>query len=94
MDLSVTYQNATNQAEAFEIAKQEITAEYIAKYKVNPVIEYKTDEAIIEAIGKGFTLTLVFTQERCEVSIKLSLLLRALKGKILDGVQRKLERHV
>lgn len=94
MDLSVAYQKASNSDEAFIIAEKEITPEYIAKFKVSPTIEYNKEERVIEAVGRGFTLTLVFTETECEVSIKLSFLLKALKGKVLDGVQRKLEKHV
>jgi hypothetical protein len=94
MELSVSYNKAGSKQEAFDLAKVQITPEYIAKYKVNPEITYDDSGCSMQAVGKGFTLKLIFTDSECEVHLKLSLILRALKGKILDGIERKLERHI
>jgi len=94
MDLSVSYKVASNAQEAFELAKEQITPEYVQKFKVNPTIEYNKDSLEMVATGKGFTLKLIFTDSECQVHLKLSLILRALKGKVLEGIERKLDRHV
>ncbi len=94
MDLSVSYNAASNSGEAFDLAKVQITPEYVAKFKVHPEIVYDKDALEMVATGKGFTLKLIFTDSECQVHLKLSLILRALKGKILDGIERKLERHI
>ncbi|OUR97235.1 hypothetical protein A9Q84_12985 [Halobacteriovorax marinus] len=94
MDLSVNYNIAKTRDEAFALAKSEITPEYVAKFNVKADISYDEAKGIMEAKGKGFTLTLDFDDSKCEVSLKLSFLLRALKGKILGKIENKLQKHV
>ena len=48
----------------------------------------------MKATGKGFTLDLQFEDNRCDVSLKLSLVLRPLKKKILATIEKKLEKNV
>ena len=94
MDLLVNYNSCKTKEEAFAAAKAEIIPEYIAKWKVSAEISYDHDSGIIEADGKGFTLTIAFGASSADVSIKLSFLLKALKGKILETVERKLNKHL
>ena len=93
MDLSIAYNKATSMTEAFDLAKEQITPEYVAKFKVKSEISYERDNGKMIATGKGFTLTLNFSESECEVSLKLSLLLKPLRGKILEAVERKLQKH-
>ena len=94
MDLSVNYNKATSKAEAYELAKAQITPEYVAKFNVKADIAYNEAGHSMTATGKGFTLELQFKEDRCEVSIKLSLLLKALKKKVLGTIEKKLEKNV
>lgn len=93
MDLSIAYNKATSMTEAFDLAKVEITPEYVAKFKVKSELSYDRDNGDMIATGKGFTLTLKFKESECDVSIKLSFLLKPLRGKILEAVERKLQKH-
>jgi hypothetical protein len=94
MDLSVSYNVATNQDEAFTIAKAQITPEYVDKFNVKAEINYDESAGKMEATGKGFTLTLNFDDSKCEVKLKLSILLKPLRKKILGTIERKLQKHV
>ena len=94
MDLSVSYKNASNQADAFAIAKAQITPEYVDKFNIKAEINYNEATGVMEATGKGFTLTLEFDDSKCDVNLKLSMLLRPLKKKILDKIEKKLIKHV
>jgi hypothetical protein len=94
MDLSVTYKVATNQEEAFGLAKAQITPEYVEKFNVKTDISYDEGAGNMVATGKGFTLTLSFDDNKCDVTLKLSMLLRPLKKKILETIERKLNKHV
>ena len=94
MDLSVSYNVSSNQEEAFAIAKEQITPEYVDKFNVKAEINYDESAGKMEATGKGFTLTLEFDESKCDVNLKLSLLLRPLKKKILGTIERKLQKHV
>ena len=92
MDLSVPYSKSSNAKEAYDSAVAQITPEYIAKFKIKADIHY-SDGQSISATGKGFTLTLYFNESETNVEIKLSLILRAFKGNVLDAVEKKLKQH-
>ena len=94
MDLKVPFSQASDSTDAYKRACQQITPEYIEKFKVKADISYDESAKKIEANGKGFTLTLNFTNSETQVSIKLSLMLRAFKGTVLETVERKLKKHV
>lgn len=94
MDLKVNYQVAKNKLEAFDLARAQITPEYVAKFNVPCDIEYKPDSGLISAKGKGFTLNLQFDDSSCQVSLDLSFLLKPLKGKILETIENKIKKTV
>ncbi|PIK15516.1 polyhydroxyalkanoic acid system family protein [Halobacteriovorax sp. JY17] len=94
MDLSVNYNKATSKTEAYELAKAQITPEYVDKFNVKAEIEYNEAAHSMKATGKGFTLDLQFEEDRCDVSLKLSLILKPLKKKILGTIEKKLEKNV
>tara|TARA_R110000868_G_scaffold75979_1_gene218889 strand:- start:2598 stop:2882 length:285 start_codon:yes stop_codon:yes gene_type:complete len=94
MDVKVPYTNATNADEAFAIAKNQITGDYVDKFKVKTELSYDESAKKIIATGKGFTLTLAFGPSDCEVSLDLGFLYKPLKGKILETVQHKIKKHV
>lgn len=93
MDLKVAYNHTSNKEEAYQTAREQITPEYIAKWNMKADICYNEPNSII-ADGKGFTLTLKFTDSAVEVDCKLSFLLKAFKGKVLETVERKLQKHI
>lgn len=94
MDLSVKYQQSSGAQDAFEKAKSLITPEYIAKYGVSPDITFDESTPSITATGTGFTMKLIFVEGECQVELKLNFLLKAFRGKILEGVERKLSKHL
>ncbi len=93
MDLKVSYNQTSNKAEAYQAARNQITPEYIAKWNMKADISYNEPDSIV-AEGKGFTLSLNFTDSAVEVTCKLSLMLKPFKGKVLDTVENKLKKHV
>ncbi|MAF79085.1 MAG: hypothetical protein CME63_11735 [Halobacteriovoraceae bacterium] len=93
MDLKVSYNHTSNQTEAYKAACEQITPDYIAKWNMKADISYNEPKSIV-AEGKGFTLTLNFTDSAVEVACKLSLMLKPFKGKVLDTVENKLKKHV
>lgn len=94
MDLKVNYKVANDKNEAYQLALKEITPEYVAKFNIPCEISNDESKNIIEATGKGFTLSILFTDSSAEVSLKLSLMLKPFKGKVLEKIQGKLERTV
>ena len=94
MDATVNYNQAKDKEDAFARAKARITPEYVAKFQVRAEIDYNENNGIMTAKGKGFTLTLDFGPSSVGVKLDVSLLLRPLKGKIVDKIKRELERNV
>ncbi|MDC1175076.1 polyhydroxyalkanoic acid system family protein [Bacteriovoracaceae bacterium] len=94
MDLRISYYIAKSQSEAYELAKAQITPEYVEKFKVKADINYNPSAGLIEAKGKGFTLSLKFDETKVVVNLDLSFMLKPFKSTILDTVERKLKKTV
>jgi hypothetical protein len=94
MSLKVNYEKVTSKSEAYTAVKGHITPELIEKFKVKAKVDYQESKSKIVAIGKGFELNISLLDDCAEATIKLSLLLRPLKGKILDGIEKQLKRVV
>ncbi|MCP4912993.1 MAG: hypothetical protein GY909_07730 [Oligoflexia bacterium] len=94
MDLRVSYYKAQTMEEAYNLAKAEITPEYVEKFKVKADISYNPGSGLMTAKGKGFTLTLKFDDTKVVVDLELSFMLKAFKGTILDTIERKLKKTV
>lgn len=92
MDLTLKYNNVTTKEEAYQAVKNAITPELLAKWQVKVDLEYGSDN--IEAKGKGFTLRVDFKEEACEIILDVSILLKPLKNKILEGVEKQFKRVV
>jgi hypothetical protein len=88
----MNYQQVKDKEEAYGKIKEAITPELLAKYKVKPSFEYLEDKII--ASGKGFTLTMNFYADHLNYDLKLSLLLKPLKGKITESIDRKIQRII
>jgi len=94
MDVKVNYQKAKDAAEAFSLAREQITGDYVDKFKVKTELNYDEAGKKIIATGKGFTLTLAFGPSACEVTLELGFLYKPLKGKILETIEHKVKKHV
>ena len=94
MDFSVDYNQAANKEDAFDRVQEKITPDYIAKFKVTADVNYKKADSHIVAEGKGFTLTMDFSEKSVAVALKLSLVLRPFKKTILGTIEEKLKRAV
>ncbi|MFT6631102.1 MAG: hypothetical protein ACJAS4_001049 [Bacteriovoracaceae bacterium] len=92
MDLRINYDKNTNKEEAYEAVKLAITPELLAKFQVKATLDYSED--LISAKGKGFKLDLGFEPDACTVKIDLSFLLKPLKGKVLEGIEKQLNRII
>lgn len=94
MDVKVPYTKSKNADEAFASAKEQITGDYVDKFKVKTDLAYDEAGKKIIATGKGFTLTLAFQATECEVTLDLGFLYKPLKGKILETIESKVKKHV
>jgi hypothetical protein len=94
MDKSIVYKKSKNAAEAYTNVKGAVTPEYIEKFKVSAKIKYDEKKKLIIADGTGFTLEISFTEKEVGLNLKLSLILRPIKGKVLETLEREIKKHV
>ena len=92
MDIKINYANVTNADEAYNAVKSAITPELLAKWQVKAELIY--NEKNISAEGKGFELSVDFLEDHCVIAVNLSFLLKPLKAKILEGVEKQFKRVV
>ncbi len=92
MDISYSYKKVGSKDEAYEKVKSEITPEYVEKFKVKADIDYNDSDKTIKAKGKGFGLDIIFKEDKVELGLDLSFLLKPLKSKILESFERKIEK--
>ena len=90
MDLAIPYKQVSGKDEAWDTACAQITPEYIAKWNIPAEISQNKDSGEISATGKGFTLSLKFTDSECQVFLKLGLLLKPTRSLVLSKVQAKI----
>lgn len=93
MDLKVPYKNITDKKQGFDAAKK-IIPEVIEKFGVKA--DTKIDEVTntINAKGTGFTANIQFNETEAIVKVDLNFLLKPLKGKILETIERQLKKVV
>lgn len=94
MGLKINYKNSTNRDEAYAKIKSHITPAYIEKFQVKANVVCDEDKKIVKASGSGFTLTLSFFDTYCDVDLELSLLLRALKSKIMTKIEDQISKNL
>ncbi|NOT80714.1 MAG: hypothetical protein HOP07_17145 [Bacteriovoracaceae bacterium] len=94
MGIKIDYLNMKDSNEAYQKVKTLITPEYIEKFQVKADINYDDDKKIVKAKGTGFTLVLCFLDQHCDVDLDLSFLLKPLKSKILEKIERQIKKNL
>ena len=89
MDLEIKYNQLQDKTDVYAKIQEEVGG-MLEKFQVKADLEFLTDE--IKAKGKGFDLNLKTLEDRCTVDIKLSFLLKPLKGQILGGLEKQLKK--
>ena len=94
MGIKIDYKQTTNSDEAYAKVKTVITPEYVEKFQVKADVKYDDAKKIVTAKGSGFTLTLCFQPDHCDVDLDLSFLLKPLKNKILEKIEGQIKRNL
>lgn len=92
MNIKIDYTNTSSKADAYAAVKSAVTPEMLAKWQVKAELIYTDDN--ITAKGSGFTLSVDFLDNYCDINIKLNLLLKPLKSKIAEGIEKQFKRVV
>jgi hypothetical protein len=90
--MQIRYNKVSDANSAYQAVKENITEETIAQYKVKAKLDYNDSAKVIVASGKGFTLTMSFSDEEATIDLKLGLLLKALTGTVLSSLEKQLTR--
>ena len=93
MDLKVPYATITNKQQGFDAAKK-LIPEVIAKFGVKADTKIDEVTSTINAKGTGFSANIQFTETEAIVKVDLNFLLKPLKGKILETIERQLKKVV
>ena len=93
MDLKVPYTSITNKQQGFDAAKK-LIPEVIAKFGVNAETKFDDVANTIAAKGTGFNASIQFNETEALVSVDLNFLLKPLKGKILETIEKQLKKVV
>ncbi|MCY4643511.1 MAG: polyhydroxyalkanoic acid system family protein [Bacteriovoracales bacterium] len=88
----VPYTKCASKEKAFEVVR-EGTAKALAKFKVEAAITDNGQDEIY-AKGKGIDLKARFEDDRVEISLKLSLVLKVFQSKIEETIQKSMEEIV
>ncbi len=93
MELKIPYTQITDKNKGYEEAKKRIP-EVIQKFGVNA--EVKTDDAnhTFTAKGTGFEAKLQFLETEVVVNVDLGFLLKPLKGKITEVIEKQIKKVV
>jgi hypothetical protein len=93
MDLKVPYANITDKKQGYEAAKK-LIPEVIQKFGVKADTKLDDAATTIDAKGTGFSAMIKFTETEAQVKVDLSFLLKPLKGKILETIERQIKKVV
>ncbi|MBC7538329.1 MAG: hypothetical protein H7281_05885 [Bacteriovorax sp.] len=94
MALKIDYKTVNDRDAAYTKVKSVITPEYTQKFQVKADVAYDDVKKIIKSTGAGFTLTLCFFDTYCEADLELSIILRALKSKILTKIEDQISKNL
>lgn len=93
MDLKVPYSSITDKKQGFESAKK-LIPDVIAKFGVKADTTFDEATNTIAAKGMGFNANIHFTETEAVVKVDLNFLLKPLKAKILETIERQLKKVV
>ena len=93
MDFSHDYKKVKDRQKAYQLVKSTLTADFIAKYKIDVNFDYQEDRKI-DAKGTGFSLQIDFKESCCEIDLHLAFPFNFLKPKILGSIKKEIGRII
>jgi hypothetical protein len=91
--LKISYQNVTDKAQAYELAKTQVP-QALAKFGVSADVQHRDQDFSLTAKGKGFDVSLKFLETEALLELELGFLLKPLRGKILEVLERQIKKVV
>ncbi len=93
MELKVPYSKITDKKQGYEAAKK-LIPEVITKFGVKADMNNDDAKNTLKAKGTGFDAKIEFTDTEAIVNLDLSFLLKPLKGKILETIEKQIKKVV
>ena len=93
-EIEIHYKQVQSKEEAYKKASKLISPEYLKKWNQKINLTCQEKDCIINAEGKGFSLTLTFKESKACVAIVLPLSLSLFKNIILTKVQEEFSKHL
>ena len=93
MDLKIPYASVTDKKQAYDSAKK-VVPEAISKFGVKADVSLNDSETSLSAKGTGFDVTITFLESHAEVKMDLSFLLKPMKSKILEVLEKQIKKVV
>jgi hypothetical protein len=92
MDLKIPYVKV-DKGSAYESAKK-IIPEALEKFGVKADVNCTDPQCLISAKGTGFEAKIHFGDQAAEVNLDLSFLLKPMKGKILEALEKQIKKVI
>lgn len=93
MELKVPYAQITDKNQGYEQAKK-LIPEVITKFGVSAVVDNDDASSTLVAKGKGFEAKIEFKDSEAVVKLDLGFLLKPLKGKIMETIEKQIKKVV
>lgn len=93
MDLKIPYASVTDKKLAYDAAKK-VIPEAISKFGVKADVKLNDSDTSLSAKGTGFEVSVRFEDKHVEVKMDLSFLLKPMKGKILEVLEKQIKKVV
>ena len=92
MDLKIPY-GSSNKTQAFQAAKK-LVPEALGKFGVTADVKFDEAAHSLVAKGTGFEAKITFTDSEAQVKVDLGFLLKPLKGKVLEALEKQIKKVV
>lgn len=93
MDLKVPYANVTDKKVAYDAAKK-LVPDALAKFGVKAEVKLDDANTKLSAKGSGFEAHITFTDTEAQLKVDLGFLLKPLKGKVLEVLEKQIKKVV
>jgi hypothetical protein len=93
MDLKVPYVSGKNAKSCYEEAKT-VVPQALEKFGVKADVKQDDVNHTIKAKGSGFEAQITFADNEAQVKLELGFLLKPLKGKVLEALERQIKKVV
>jgi hypothetical protein len=93
MELKVPYSQITDKKIGYEQAKK-IIPEVISKFGVSADVKNDDSNNSLTAKGSGFEAKIEFKESEAVVNLDLGFLLKPLKGKIMETIEKQIKKVV